>query len=419
MIAFTPDELTLLIVLGGVLVGIVAAFALVHNIRDVRAKDCWEKVAWALQLEFQDAGPPLTWRLRGKLSGFPVIVKVIPATAADAGTGKKAKQKKQKKRKEIVVGRTRIEVVIPSDFPSTISLRRRGKRAVRAGLSSGVLTGDAKFDRHIDARGDATALLAILNARTRLKLLNVVGSVGASVERGKVTWDYHGLVHDRRKLVTMIKAIVSLASGLKGTGESPEHSLLLNVMRDKDREVKNVSFSTLMTRYIYKPETHRAAVSMLGGTDPITEMLAGMHAGEAGIERVKGSAMDPKLPPSMRVRCIEHLIREHPQRTGTMVVEMIGPILESLAEKELSRLIGLLALMEPEVAQFALLPFLALPIMNIQVGALVTLGDLGKDDVVAHLQQMVDERYTDSKVKTVARKAIASIRTRVLNIAQT
>ena len=124
-------------------------------------------------------------------------------------------------------------------------------------------------------------------------------------------------------------------------------------------------------------------------------------------------------PLHMRVRCIEHLLTEHPERIGHMLVDLIGPLSIQLKEKEATQMIELLAQLEGGLGQHALIPFLNAHSLNVQVGALVALGNVGNDDVVPKVQAIIDESYTDSKVKVVAKQTIAAIRTRALNIAKT
>jgi hypothetical protein len=356
--------------------------------------------------------------MKGVIKGFPIDVRVLASTPSAPSAPDEPKKKKKKKPAQAGALRltTRIVVTMSGGFPSDGTLRRRGRRALLAGPASGIMTGDRKFDRMIEVRGSVTGVLAHLNDRVRGLALDTIPPHGVIVEKQRVQWDYHGALSRKRLMSGMVKALVSLAVGLKGNGESPEHNLLMNCLRDRNKEVRNVSFSTLMTRFIYKPETHRAAVSLLGGSDPIAEMIGGMQAGEAGLERVRKSAIRPDLPPELRVRCIEHLIREHPARTGGMVVEMIAPIVESLSEKELSSMIKLVELLEPEVAQHGLRPFLTTSSVNVQVAALVALGNVGTDEVIPVIQAVIDEHYVDSKVKVVAKQSIATIRSRTLSI---
>ena len=82
-------------------------------------------------------------------------------------------------------------------------------------------------------------------------------------------------------------------------------------------------------------------------------------------------------------------------------------------------MIELLAKLDGAVGQHALLPFLAAHSLNVQVGALVALGNVGNDAVVPDVQAVIDESYTDTKVKVVAKQTIAAIRSRALNLRNT
>ena len=415
MFGLPPDQVSLIVTGLAIVAGLVLAIIVAKMFKHASARDCWERTAWSLRLKFHGAGDPPLWRLYGKLNGFPVEVTVRQIEGKSVPT----KKKKKKKSQPVLFGTTRIKVTIPAGFPNNATLRRRPKRASRNIPSTGLRTGDSKFDRSIDVRGDAALLLAHLNEKTRQKALSCIPSLGATVEKNKIQCEIAGVAKNQRVFSHAIKSMVSLASALKGNGESTEHNLLMNCLRDSKKEVRNVSFSTLLTRHVYKNETLRAASSVLGAKDPITEMISGMQAGGAGIERVKASALNSKLPLNMRVRCIEHLLTEHPERTGTMIVDLIKPLSIQLKEKEATQMIELLAKLDGALGQHALLPFLEAHSLNVQVGALVALGNVGNDDVVPNVQTLIDESYTDTKVKVVAKQTIAAIRSRSLNLKNT
>jgi hypothetical protein len=418
MFGLTSDQLTLF---GGglaVIVGLVLAIILAKVFRHASSRDCWERTAWSLRLTFQGAGEPGTWRLFGKINGFPIEVTVRQYESKSEPSKKKGK-KKRKAKHGLILGTTRIRVTIPAGFQPAATLRRRPRRSIHSAPSNGLRTGDSKFDRTIDARGDSAKLLAHFNEETRAKAVAAIPPLGASVEKNKVQCEIAGIAKNHRVFSHAIKSLVSLAAALKGNGESPEHNLLINCLRDTNKEVRNVSFSTLMNRFIYKTETLRAASAMLGSKDPITEMISGMQAGGAGVDRVRASALDTRLPLHMRVRSIEHLIKEHPGRTAAMVVDLIRPISIQLKEKEATKMIELLSQLEGAVGQYALLPFMEAHSLNVQVGALLALGNVGTDAVVPNVQTVIDEAYTDTKVRVVAKQTIAAIRSRALNLQST
>jgi hypothetical protein len=415
MFGLTSDQLTLFGSALAVIVGLVLAIMLARVFRHASSRDCWERTAWSLRLTFQGNGEPGTWRLFGKINGFPVEVTVRQYESKSPAP----KKKKKKATSGVILGTTRIRVTIPAGFPSGATLRRRPRRSIQSPPSNGLRTGDSKFDRSIDVRGDSAVLLAHLNEETRAKAIAAIPPLGASVEKNKIQCEIAGIAKNQRIFAHAIKSLVSLAAALKGNGESPEHNLLINCLRDSKKEVRNVSFSTLMTRFIYKTETLRAASAILGAKDPITEMISGMQAGGAGVDRVRASALDTRLPLHMRVRSIEHLIEEHSGRAASMVVDLIRPLSTQLKEKEATKMIELLAQLEEGVGQYALLPFLEAHSLNVQVGALVALGNVGTDEVVPKVQTVIDEAYTDTKVRVVAKQTIAAIRSRALNLKST
>jgi hypothetical protein len=395
----------------GLVVLLMLVLIIARRMRYSGLKDAWEKAAWSLSLPFQGAGSPDTWRIQGTLKGLVVTVQLIVVEASK----KVPKKEKKSKPGQFVIDRTRIVVKLGGDFPSNLAMhsRQRGGGGGHYAMS-GVVTGDDTFDRAVELRGDTVDILARLNHKVRERALAVIPRLGVVVDEGKVLWDSRGALSKAKVIVDRVKSMVGFAVSLRGNGEPSEHNLLMHCTRDPNQGVKRLSLSTLLNRYPYKGETYRACVTIMGASDPLTLMISGMQAGEAGLARVQNAALSSSLPAEFRIRALEHLITEHPE-AGDTVTSVVGPIIEKIPEREAIRLVELLSSMPQAVAQTALLAFLRLPAQRAQIAALVELGKIANDDVIPRLEAMVQGEQADTKMKFLAKQTIASIRNRSLS----
>ena len=276
----------------GVAIAVLVLATLFRRLNHARLKDAWERASWSLGLDFKAPGGPSTWRASGTLRGFSIQLRMVAFDAKVSG------KKKKKKKPQLL--KTRFVLDMNAAVPPDLQIQnRRG-----GGGAHGVRTGDVRFDRLVEVRGETSAAVARLNDTVRGRLLKFIPKQQLRLNEGKLLWESSGVLSRTVNLIDLIKRLVAVAQALKGNGEKPEHNLLLLCQRDPNKGVQQVSFSVLLNRFPYRNETYRAAVAVLGPTDPLTTMLSGMQAGVAGIEKVRQAAASKTLPAEMRVRAV-------------------------------------------------------------------------------------------------------------------
>lgn len=186
-------------------------------------------------------------------------------------------------------------------------------RVVRLVLGRDLETGDVGFDEAVRVTGNATALRALLDGRTREAIRTFVVCGGRLEGRHlRLVWA-HGYNVDR--LVAYVEAALAVAARLRPAGTA--RARLAAIARaDAVPAVRARVLDFMREAHAHAPETEAAALALLGDPDPAVRLAAARGAGEAGIEALAGLVLE--APEAVQVGAVEALAASEAGRAALL-----------------------------------------------------------------------------------------------------
>ena len=262
--------------------GLISLMTLLTNHMHHKA---WSKVALKLGLNFTPGKVLRADVMEGRLSGYSVVVH----------TGVADNQKTR------TVNTT---VLIAGGLP--VGLRLRNERKVSRLLAGGdIRVGESGFDWKALIRGDEVEALAVLTARGR-ELVRELLDDGGSIEDGRLLWSTMEVIDDPAELERRVRGLVKVVDRLSITGRDPLRRLASNARKDPVPGVRLRNLEVLLERA--EPAlAHETARACVGDDHPEVALRAALALGGEGQPHVERLVSQPGVPQALRMEALKAL----------------------------------------------------------------------------------------------------------------
>jgi hypothetical protein len=170
-------------------------------------------------------------------------------------------------------------------------------------------TGDADFDRAVRVGGPEPPTLAVLNARTRLRIRKLVGKGSGQVVHGRVQCTVEGTLQGGEGIPAKLDELLGLARLLQVDAGQVPRLLADNACEDPDPGVRRRNLEVLARSYPERPEAKAAGHALLEDQEPSIRLLAAELCGEEGRAVLRELVADAKVDAATRAGALSQLTR--------------------------------------------------------------------------------------------------------------
>lgn len=191
-------------------------------------------------------------------------------------------------------------LMIARNLPTNLRVRRATSVTYTQGTE--YQSGDPTFDREVEIQADGRVLPALLDARMRKLLRNLVRQDLGKVEQGELIWKVDRPFLDEAEVRETVYDFVEMARRLKNVKADVVARLQFNAAEDPIAAVRRNALSTIIKwQPMVAPTAMRRA---LADPDWSVRYLAGQNAGREGIPVLEAILVDETVDTATRVDLI-------------------------------------------------------------------------------------------------------------------
>jgi hypothetical protein len=300
-------------------------------------------------------------------------------------------------------------------FPTDVSLTPR-----QIGGPDGLWVGDLDLDRDVLIEGNEVFAYAILDAKSRERIRELLHTFGARVLDGCVSLGFGDLLEtglDPRRFESALRQALELVRAL-ALEETPWQRLLRNAREDPQPEVRIRSAELILEAdSAAGPDLCQAAIEALhqvhgAGSWPqearadALEALFDWASPEEASRLVAQGLLDPS--PAVRRTALERVKEGTYPATSARLVALLGAVDEEAAVVLIPRL----AEQPDPTAEIALVECLDRGSSKVKTAAARVLGQIGTLRAVEPLLRYTKGFFVDRSLKRAAREAVSAIQSR-------
>jgi hypothetical protein len=182
-----------------------------------------------------------------------------------------------------------------------------------------VQTGDASFDRKVRIEGGEAELLAVLDARTR-RLVEELVQKGGSIADGKIRIRRPGASESH--VGPTLELMADLGKHLAANRPHVARHLGQRARSDDLPTVRRRALQVLLARFRDRDETRETCEALLRDRDPALRLMSAQALGHAGLAALSAILADASISADLRAEALDHLSRRgDPDSTGPLVRE--------------------------------------------------------------------------------------------------
>ncbi|HNC94540.1 MAG TPA: hypothetical protein PKW90_00375 [Myxococcota bacterium] len=191
-------------------------------------------------------------------------------------------------------------LMIARNLPTVLRVRRATVVTYTNGTE--YLSGDPTFDREVEMVADTRVLPALLDARMRKLLRNLVRGDQGKVEMGELIWKVERNFLEEAEVRETLYDFIEMARRLKNIKADVVARLQFNAAEDPVAAVRKNALQTIIK---WQPVVAQAAVRR-ALTDPDwgVRLLAGQNAGREGVPVLEAILLDEQVDIAARVDLI-------------------------------------------------------------------------------------------------------------------
>lgn len=191
-------------------------------------------------------------------------------------------------------------LMIARNLPANLRIRRATSVTYAQGTE--YQSGDPTFDREVEVQADNRVLPALLDARMRKLLRNLVRQDLGKVEQGELIWKVDRPFLDEAEVRETVYDFIEIARRLKGLKADVVARLQFNAAEDPIAAVRRNALSTILKwQPMIAPNAIRRALS---DADWSVRYTAAQHAGREGIPVLESILLDETVDNAVRVDLI-------------------------------------------------------------------------------------------------------------------
>jgi hypothetical protein len=195
---------------------------------------------------------------------------------------------------------TQFVLMIARNLPTVLRVRRATVVTYTNGTE--YLSGDPTFDREVEMVADTRVLPALLDARMRKLLRNLVRGDQGKVEMGELIWKVERNFLEEAEVRETLYDFIEMARRLKNIKADVVARLQFNAAEDPVAAVRRNALQTIIK---WQPVVAQAAVRRaLTDADWGVRLLAGQNAGREGVPVLESILLDEQVDIAARVDLI-------------------------------------------------------------------------------------------------------------------
>jgi len=195
------------------------------------------------------------------------------------------------------------QVVVGTDLPRSLRFKKEGMFSGFKKVFTGadVEVGMERFDDAFLLEGRRELdVLSRMGARSRSAIWRAIGTSGAELKDGKITWTTRGHVKDGARLIATARGLLNLATALSDHPGGNAVALLEHIKNDPSARFRRTCLEAMLDKLPKAPETAEAVEFAAADADPGMRYLAASSLGPAGHEIIRALLREGNLPEDLR-----------------------------------------------------------------------------------------------------------------------